>query len=94
MVNKVDRCLSKDVTIVNELGLHARSAAKIAQVVQNAKSNVWIIKDGKKANSASIIDMLTLVCPKGSKITIIIDDPSDMEVLNDLVRLIENGFNE
>jgi phosphocarrier protein len=86
--------LSKHVTITNHLGLHARSAAKIAKLAQNGKSNVWIIKDGKKADASSIIDILTLVCPKGSIITLKIDDRSDLGILNDLVQLIENGFGE
>jgi phosphocarrier protein HPr len=86
--------LSRHVTITNDLGLHARSAVKIAKLVQNVTSNVWIVKDGKKADASSIIDILTLVCPKGSTITLIIDDQSDLGILNDLVQLIESGFGE
>jgi phosphocarrier protein HPr len=86
--------LSRRVTITNDLGLHARSAAKIAKLVKNVKSNVWIVKDGKKVDASSIIEILTLVCPKGSIITLTIDDQSDLEILNDLVQLIESGFGE
>ncbi|MBW2604623.1 MAG: HPr family phosphocarrier protein [Deltaproteobacteria bacterium] len=85
---------SRRVTITNELGLHARSAAKIAKLAQNGKSNVWIIKDGKKADASSIIDILTLICQKGSIITLKIDDQSDLGILNDLVQLVESGFGE
>jgi phosphocarrier protein len=94
MMNNSTNELSRHVTITNDLGLHARSAAQIAKLVQNVKSNVWLIKDGKKADASSIIDILTLVCPKGSIITIQIDDQSDLGILNDLVQLIENGFGE
>jgi phosphocarrier protein HPr len=93
-MNNSENELSRCVTITNDLGLHARSAAKIAKLVQNVTSNVWIIKDGKKVDASSIIDILTLVCPKGSIITIKIDDQSDTEILNDLVQLIESGFGE
>lgn len=86
--------LSRDVVITNELGLHARSAAKIAKLVQNAKATVWIIKDGKRADASSIIDVLTLACPKGSKLTLVIDDESDIETLNNLAHLFEVGFGE
>ena len=86
--------LFREVIITNELGLHARSAAKIAKLVQNGKSNVWIIKDAKKADASSIIDILTLVCPKGSILTLKIDDQADLGILNDLVQLIESGFGE
>jgi phosphocarrier protein len=93
MNNSTDR-LSKDVTITNDLGLHARSAARIAALVQDVKSRVWLVKDGEKADASSIIDILTLACPKGSKITIKIDDKSDIKILDDIVRLIEDGFGE
>ena len=93
-MNNSENELTRHVTIKNELGLHARSAAKIAKLVQNVNSKVWIIKDGKKADASSIIDILTLVCPKGSTITLKIDDPSDLKILNDLIQLIESGFGE
>jgi len=93
-MNNSENEFSRRVTITNDLGLHARSAAMIAKLVQNAKSNVWIIKDGKKADASSIIDILSLVCPKGSIITLTIDNQSDFGILNDLVRLIESGFGE
>lgn len=93
-MNNLANELIRRVTITNELGLHARSAAKIAKLVQNVTSKVWIIKDGKKADASSIIDVLTLVCPKGSTITLKIDDQSDLGILDDLVRLIESGFGE
>jgi phosphocarrier protein HPr len=93
-MNKSENELSRCVTITNDLGLHARSAAKIAKLVQNVTSNIWIIKDGRKVDASSIIDILTLVCPKGSIITIEIDNQSDTGILNDLVQLIESDFGE
>ncbi|OQX26582.1 MAG: HPr family phosphocarrier protein [Desulfobacteraceae bacterium IS3] len=89
-----DKDISKDAVIVNELGLHARSAAKIAEVARHAKSNVWIIKGSEKVDAKSIIDMLTLGCTKGSNITIKIDCQPDIEVLDRIVRLVESGFGE
>ena len=85
---------SKEVVIVNELGLHARSAAKIAKLAQNAKSTVWLIKDNEKVDASSIIDILTLACPKGSKITLSADSKSDIHILNDITALVERGFEE
>ncbi|MBW2055196.1 MAG: HPr family phosphocarrier protein, partial [Deltaproteobacteria bacterium] len=51
---------SKNVTITNPLGLHARSADKIAKLVKKARSKVWIIKDKDKADASRIIDVLSL----------------------------------
>jgi phosphocarrier protein len=93
-MNKSDTKLLKRVTIINDLGLHARSAAQIAKLARNVKSKMWIIKDGEKVDAASIIDILTLACPKGSKIILKIDDQSDLDILNDIAKLIERGFGE
>lgn len=90
----MDNKFSKNVKIINELGIHARSAAKIAQIVRNAKSDVWVIKDGEKADAGSIIDILTLACGKGSDITIEISSNSDTDILNGIVELVESGFGE
>ena len=81
-------------TIKNELGLHARSAAQIAGIAQNSIANVWIQKDDEKADASSIIDILTLVCAKGTKITIIIEDLADIQILNAIVDLVDSGFGE
>ena len=88
------RKLSKDVIIINELGLHARAAAEIAKIARNARSNIWIIKEGIRADASGIIDILTLACPKGSKIMIKIEDQADIDILNAIVNLVEKGFEE
>jgi len=82
------------VTIVNELGLHARSAAQIADIAQNSIANVWIQKEDEKADASSIIDILTLACTKGTQITIIIEDLADLPVLNTIADLVNSGFGE
>ncbi len=86
--------LSRDVIVINELGLHARSAAKIAEIARKANYNVWIIKDKKKVDASSILDVLTLESTKGSKIILKIDDKSDFDILNDIVKQFETGFGE
>jgi len=86
--------LSRQVIIVNELGLHARSAARIAELAQNSKAAVWVKKGAEKADASSILDILTLACGKGSKITLIIKDKADRQILEDIANLIESGFGE
>ena len=85
---------SKSVMIRNELGLHARAAAKIAKLAIKAEDIIWIIKDSEKVDASSIIDILTLGCSKGTVITIATNNESDLVVLNDIVMLVENGFGE
>ena len=84
----------KVATIVNELGLHARSAAQIARIAGDSTANVWIKKDDKLADAASIIDILTLAAEKGTQIKIIIEDFKDINILNDIFDLVKSGFGE
>jgi len=86
--------LIRVAAIVNELGLHARSAAKVAKIARRATGKIWIMKDALKVDAASIIDILTLEGIKGSKITIKIEDRSDEEILNELEQLVSSGFGE
>ncbi len=91
--NERDSCLIK-VTVVNELGLHARSAAKLAKIAQKAKSRVWIKKNEQQVDAKSIIDILTLGCKKGSQIEVMIDDKKDIDILNSIKDMIDSGFGE
>ena len=86
--------LSQEVTIVNELGLHARSAAKIAELANRAGASIWIAKGDQKADASSIVDILTLACEKGTKISIHIENKADFNVLEAITQLVESGFGE
>ena len=78
----------------NELGLHARSAAKIAAIAQSSEGNVWIQKDDEKADASSILDILTLACTQATKIKIIIEDNRDLPILSAIADLVDSGFGE
>ena len=86
--------ISREVTIINELGLHARAAAKIAALAQRAGSKIWLLKDKEKADASSILDMLTLACPNGTKIMVSADKNSDIKILDSIVELVQRGFEE
>ncbi len=88
------RRISKTVIVVNELGIHARAAAKLSKLAQTASSNVWVTKDGQTVDASSILDLLTLACQKGASITLEIDDSADMDVLHKMERLVAGGFGE
>lgn len=85
---------SKQVLVGNELGIHARSAAGIAKLAKKAKSRVWVEKDGERADAKSVIDILTLACLKGSRITIGVEDSSDTRILEEIVNLVKTNFEE
>ncbi|MFW6335239.1 MAG: HPr family phosphocarrier protein [Desulfosalsimonas sp.] len=86
--------MSKEVTVINEMGLHARPAAMIAKLAMQADSGVWLIKDGEQVDATSIIDILSLACTRDSRITLKIENPSDSEILEKISALFEKGFKE
>jgi phosphocarrier protein len=86
--------LTRDVTIVNELGLHARSAVKLACIAKAARGGVWVLRAAERADATSVMEVLTLACEKGSILTLAVDDPQDAPVLDALANLVESGFEE
>ncbi|MGB5156918.1 HPr family phosphocarrier protein [Desulfobacterium sp. N47] len=93
-MNKEPIDLLKNVTIINELGLHARAAAKIVNIAAKAKQKIWIINDKEKIDASSIIDILTLGYTKGTRITFEAENETDIDILNHIIILVENGFGE
>lgn len=93
MIRKA-KALSEEVTITNELGMHARSAAMIAKLAAQAGSKIWISKGAEKADASSIMDMLTLEGVKGTKLKITAEDSTDLKILDKIINLIGIGFGE
>ena len=86
--------LSRTVNITNQLGLHARAAAKIAKIAESASAGVWIIRNRQRADASSILDILTLANEEDAHITIAVDNPSDMDILNAIEEMVKKGFGE
>lgn len=86
--------VSRDVVVVNEFGLHARSAARIAKVAKSARAGIWVSRGADRADATSVLELLGIACERGTTLTLAIDDPRDAPVLEELVRLVENGFGE
>ena len=81
-------------TLKNKLGLHARAAAKIVDVLGRHQSAVLLAKDGEKIDGRSILEILTLACPMGSRITVETEGLDAEEVIRELENLIEDKFGE
>lgn len=86
--------MSRKIVIRNELGLHARAAAKIAKLAESAHSAVYIVKDAEEVDATDILDIIALYCPCGTEVAVRITNPKDAKVLNGIAKLIETGFGE
>ncbi|HNZ58038.1 MAG TPA: HPr family phosphocarrier protein [Syntrophorhabdaceae bacterium] len=80
--------------IKNRLGLHARPAATFVKKANKYKSNIWVEKDGTEVNGKSIMGLLMLACPLGSKIMLKVDGVDEQMAFEELGQLIDEGFQE
>ena len=83
-----------DVTITNNIGLHARPATFFIQKANSYKSSVWIEKEDRKINANSLLGVLSLGIAKGMTVTISAEGIDEAEAINGLANLINTGFAE
>jgi phosphocarrier protein len=81
-------------TIKNRLGLHARPAATFVKMANEYKSDIWVEKDGTEVNGKSIMGLLMLACPLGSRVMLKIDGTDEETAFRELGQLIDDGFQE
>ncbi len=86
--------LQQDFVVANKLGIHARVAAQIVKVASQFESEIIISKCDVEVNAKSILDLMTLVCPHGSRIHITARGPDASEAINALAALFQTKFGE
>ena len=86
--------LSRDVTIVNEVGLHARPATFFIQKANTYKSSIWVEKEDRRVNAKSLLGVLSMGIVKGTAITLIADGMDEDEALDGLEHLIVSELND
>lgn len=85
---------TKELTIQNRLGLHARAAALLVQTVNKFKSEVFIEKDGHRVNGKSIMGVMMLAAAKGSTIKVEISGSDALCAMENVERLVKDNFGE
>jgi len=95
--------ISRSVTVVNSLGLHARAAAKFVHVATRFESHVRVgrgaptegsSRDSGMMDGKSIMGILLLAAARGTTLTISADGPDEQAAVEALVQLVETGFGE
>lgn len=84
--------LSKDVTVKNQVGLHARPATFFIQKANEYKSSIWVEKEERRVNAKSLLGVLSLGITKGTTITLIADGADENEAVDGLIELIVSDF--
>jgi phosphocarrier protein len=85
---------SRSVTVVNQLGLHARAAARFVHLATRFDSQVRVVRDSKVMDGKSIMGILLLAAARGTSITITADGPDEQAAVDALAQLVAAGFGE
>ena len=86
--------VSREVKIINSIGLHARPATFFIQKANEFRSTMMVEKEERKVNAKSLLGVLSLGITKGSTITISAEGPDAEEAVNALCALIAENFGE
>jgi phosphocarrier protein HPr len=87
---------TRRVTIVNELGLHARAASKLVQLASKHAVDLQIGRDDMMVNAKSIMGVLMLAACKGTELDVVAsgDEASSNAALDAITALINDRFGE
>ncbi|MFT5656768.1 MAG: phosphocarrier protein HPr [Gammaproteobacteria bacterium] len=86
--------ISKKITIINKLGLHARAASKLVNCASQFESEVLIDKQGNRVNAKSIMGVMMLAASKGTEVLLEVEGRDETVCAQAIVQLISNRFDE
>lgn len=86
--------LSRNVKIINKLGMHARPAALLTKTANLFGCKITITKGGKTIDAKSILAVMALAAKCGEEITITADGAGEAVALDSLVSLVTSRFGE
>lgn len=86
--------ISKKLIIQNNLGLHARAAAKIVDLADRFAAEITVLSNGQKASGKSIMDLMLLAAKKNDEVELIVNGKDETAALAALEKLINEKFGE
>ena len=86
--------ISRKVTVINRLGLHARAATRLVNCASDFDSEIMVRKGQRAVNGKSIMGVLTLAAAIGTELTIEAEGADEQQAIDALIRLINNRFGE
>ncbi len=86
--------ITREITVNNQVGLHARPATYFIQKANEFRCGIWIIREDRQVNAKSLLGVLSLGIVNGMTITLIADGADEKEALDGLAALVNTGFNE
>ncbi len=85
---------SREIEIINKLGLHARAAAKLVNLASGFDARIELEKDGKRVNGKSIMSVMMLAASQGTTLTVHASGEDEDAALDGIVELVGDYFGE
>jgi phosphocarrier protein len=86
--------ITRRVTVANQLGMHARAAARFVHTATAFESHIRVASGSREMDGKSVMGVLLLAAARGSTLTITASGPDEERAVEALVRLVESGFGE
>ena len=86
--------ITKELTIINKTGIHARPAALFVKTANRFGSDLFVEKDGEKINGKSIMGLMMLAAGPGSKLTLHVKGADAADAIAELEALVKRKFEE
>ena len=86
--------ITREVLIVNKLGLHARAASHLVKTASAFAASITLAKAGARANAKSIMGLLLLAAAKGNTVTVSAEGPDEAAAIAAVEDLIRRRFHE
>ena len=86
--------ITRQLTIVNVKGLHARAAAKLVEVAEGFDARAEVSQDGQSAGADSIMGLLMLAAAKGTTIDVQVSGPDAAALADAVEALVADRFGE
>jgi len=86
--------ITKELTIINKTGIHARPAALFVKTANRFGSDIFVEKDGEKINGKSIMGLMMLAAGPGSKLTLHVKGTDAAAAIAELEALVKRKFEE
>ena len=78
----------KEVSVKNQVGLHARPATFFIQKANEFKSSIWVEVEDRKINAKSLLGVLSMGITKGTRVSIIAEGPDEEEAVKALTEML------
>ena len=89
-----EKKITRELTIINRLGLHARPSAMFVKVCSRHTADIWVEKDGEQVNGKSIMGLMMLAAGQGSKLRVTCEGDDAGKALEEIESLIQRRFDE